>query len=84
MSDTLETSTDVVRDTTLRLNWEFYTQQAKARGARRAEARRELTGLSRSTENRWRRGKGIRLEKAHEMAQKLDTPWAKLFVEVKA
>lgn len=86
MHDTLTANAGRASDTRVVLNLPVYHRLAAAKGANDAETRREVAGISRSTEWRWKRGvtdPSGRL--ARDFARRLDaTPADQLFVEVAA
>ena len=85
MSDTLERVVGRISGTRFVLNLSTYRELAAKKGAHTAEERRELAGISRSTEYRWRKGTfAPNWRVADQVARRLGTTPRELFAEVSA
>lgn len=85
MSDTLDVRVATIGDTKRVLNLDVYRRRTAALGAKTAAERREIAGISRSTEYRWLRGGSIPdMELAGKVADRLEVGIDDLIVRVAA
>lgn len=85
MSDTQMARSAIRSDTRWVLNLAVYRERTGAKGAITAQQRRQIAGLSRSTEMRWKRGSTVPdWEKATEVARNLGVSVSELIVQVAA
>lgn len=85
MSDTQLVSQAIRGETRWVLNMDAYKRQTQAKGAVTPAQMREVAGLSRSTEHRWKHGITTPdWDKAREVASNLELDVSELIVEVAA